>query len=171
VIGLNFLAGFNPDAVVMLLLGITAAMFMILMYLLLSLSGLKERYNSLMKGKDGKSLEEMFSARLGELEEARRDIRSLKSGQSELTAQLALCVQKMGVVRFNAFEDTGGDLSFAIALLDEKDNGCVISSIYGRSEARCYAKPVAAGQSLYALSGEEKQAIIEARHFVHNAQK
>lgn len=77
------------------------------------------------------------------------------------TAQDAL-KQKLGtpqIVRFNAFGDTGSDLSFSIALVDEQKSGVVISSIYGREESRTYAKPVSAGASDYPLTEEEQSAI------------
>jgi hypothetical protein len=67
------------------------------------------------------------------------------------------------IVRFNAFEDTGSDLSFAVALLDADYNGVVLSSIFGRNESRTYAKPVVAGQSSYFLTNEEKEALDMAR--------
>jgi len=71
-------------------------------------------------------------------------------------------VQKVGVVRFNPFKDIGGDQSFSIALLDEEDNGLVITSLYGREGNRVYAKPIEGGQSKYQLSDEEKEAISRA---------
>ena len=71
-------------------------------------------------------------------------------------------VQKVGVVRFSPFEEIGSDLSFAIALLDHHHNGVVLSSIFGRDESRCYAKPIKNGESNYVLTEEEKQALSEA---------
>ena len=76
-----------------------------------------------------------------------------------LKAQLQTCIQRVGMVRFNAFDDTGSDLSFSLALLDERGNGLVVSSLYGRNESRIYAKPVLNRQSTYALSAEEQKAI------------
>ena len=72
------------------------------------------------------------------------------------------CVQKIGIVRYSAFRDTGSDLSFALALLDEKNNGVVLNGIYSREMSNIYAKPVENGESTYTLSEEEKQAINKA---------
>lgn len=73
-------------------------------------------------------------------------------------------VQKIGLVRFNPFEDTGGDQSFALAVLDGNDDGLVVSSLHGRDRTRMYVKPVAkGGESKYPFSGEEKEAIEKAR--------
>ena len=68
-------------------------------------------------------------------------------------------IQKVGVVRFNPFKETGGNQSFSIALLDSKDNGLVISSLFTRQGTRIYAKPVKNGKSTYQLSKEELEAI------------
>ena len=68
-------------------------------------------------------------------------------------------LQHIGLVRFNPFEDTGSDQSFAIALLDDDRDGIVISSLHGRSNTRVFAKPVASGASAHNLSDEETQAI------------
>ena len=71
-------------------------------------------------------------------------------------------LQGVGIVRFNAFEDTGGNQSFALALLDSKGDGVALSSLYGRAESRIFAKPVKGGVSEYNLSDEEKTAIQQA---------
>lgn len=72
-------------------------------------------------------------------------------------------LQRVGLVRFNPFGDTGGDQSFAIALTDATGNGFVISSLHRRTESKVYAKPLQVWQSSYTLSDEEKQAIHIAR--------
>ncbi len=72
-------------------------------------------------------------------------------------------LQRVGVVRFNPYHDTGGDYSFAVALLDEVGAGVVISGLYHRDRCRVYAKPVAAWESAYTLTDEEKEAIERAR--------
>ena len=66
---------------------------------------------------------------------------------------------KLGMVRFNPFGDTGADLSFSLAVLNDMDDGWVMTSLWGRDEVRVYAKPVEAKESRYTLSQEEKQAI------------
>ena len=72
------------------------------------------------------------------------------------------CIQKVGIVRYNAFKDTGSDLSFALAMLDENNSGVVLNGIYSREMSNIYAKPVERGNSKYTLSEEEKQAIDKA---------
>lgn len=73
-------------------------------------------------------------------------------------------IQKVGLVRFNPFAETGGDQSFCLALLDGEDSGLVISSLHSRETTRIYAKPVRKGKSAgYDLSAEEKQSILKAK--------
>lgn len=82
--------------------------------------------------------------------------------QQELDAALQHSIQRIGVVRFNPFPDTGGDQSFAIALLDKIGNGLVISSLHSRADTRVFAKQIANGRSRYPLSDEEQDAIKAA---------
>ena len=72
------------------------------------------------------------------------------------------CIQKVGIVRYNAFKDTGSDLSFTLALLNENNDGVVLNGIYSREMSNIYAKPVEKGTSGHTLSEEEKQAIEKA---------
>jgi len=79
---------------------------------------------------------------------------------------LAHVVQGVGLVRFRAFQDTGGDQSFALALADGEGNGIVISTLYGRGQTRVFAKPVQGWLSPKPLGEEEEQALAEARQIV-----
>ena len=71
-------------------------------------------------------------------------------------------LQRVGIVRFNPFKETGGDQSFSIAVLDANNNGFIITSLYGREANRVYAKPINNGTSSYSLSKEEKEALDKA---------
>jgi hypothetical protein len=84
----------------------------------------------------------------------------------QIDTALAHAVQGMGLVRFRAFQDTGGDQSFALALTDGEGNGTVISALYGRGATRIYAKPIEAWHSAKPLGEEEEQALAEARQAV-----
>ena len=79
-----------------------------------------------------------------------------------LDENLSKCIQKVGIVRYSAFKDTGSDLSFAAALLDEDNNGIVFNGIYSREMSNIYAKPVENGKSKYTISEEEMEAIEKA---------
>ncbi len=124
---------------------------------------LNKRYKKLMRGSDGTNIEELLFKNINELRQAMVKVDSMATQSEKTTRNLAKCIQKLGVVRFNAFDDTGSDLSFAIAWLDGNNDGVVLSSIYGRNEGRTYAKPVSHGQSPYFLTDEEKMAIARAK--------
>lgn len=89
-------------------------------------------------------------------------LQELAVTQKSLQQQQTRAVQRIGYYRYNAFPDTGGELSFSLALLDEHQVGFVLTSLYGRQDARVYAKQVQAGQSNERLSPEEQEAIRRA---------
>jgi hypothetical protein len=92
----------------------------------------------------------------------RADLLDVVHRTDELRDVVRSSVSKVGMVRYDAFEDMGGALSFSAALLDERGDGLVLSAINGRSETRCYAKPVVRGGSEHELSAEENAAIDTA---------
>ena len=79
-----------------------------------------------------------------------------------LSNQVNHCIQKVGVVRFKAFEDIGSDLSFSVAILDSFNDGVIITGIYSRHDSTTYAKPIDKGISRYDLSEEEIHVLNEA---------
>lgn len=123
---------------------------------------LMKKFNNLIKGQDGASLEDKILLSLRKQDEHEDSIAVLKKQNQELKRILARCIQFKGVIRFNAYDEMGSDLSYSVALLDEKGDGVVLSSLYGRHESRTYAKPIAQGESTYLLSEEEKEAIAKA---------
>jgi hypothetical protein len=104
----------------------------------------------------------VLSRHTAELGEIREDLGTVHSNTEHLRDLLRGSVSRVGVVRYDAFEDMGGQLSFSVALLDEYSNGLVISAINGRSETRTYGKPVHGGTSDHNLSREESESISAA---------
>jgi hypothetical protein len=96
------------------------------------------------------------------LEGAEEEIVLLGERGNVLDERLGRTVQRIGLVRFDAFPDVGGEQSFALALLDREMSGLVLSSLYGRSDSRVYAKEIAEGRSQHALSDEELEALRRA---------
>lgn len=140
-----------------------------LVCLILSISALrtalllKKRYHRLMMGREGLNLEELLG-RHGELiEDGINNEQKVESRLREIEEKLLFTVAGVGLVRYNAFQETGSDLSFSLALLNHNLDGVVLSSLFGREESRCYGKPVRQGQSSHYLSDEESQALAEAR--------
>lgn len=102
------------------------------------------------------------SRSVAEITALRESVRRLGTDQEALRADLADAVRHVAVVRYDAFPDLGGRLSFSVALLDDGADGVVLTTINGRTETRSYAKGVRAGGSDHALSPEERQAIEAA---------
>jgi hypothetical protein len=102
------------------------------------------------------------SALLGAVGALNTRLTAVEGQTAALAATLPQAIQRVGLVRFNPFDDTGGDQSFALALLDGRGDGVVISSLHSRSGTRFYAKPVKAGRTTHALATEEAQALAQA---------
>ena len=118
-----------------------------------------DAYRSLVSDSQGGSLQQMLDAHLGKVVEVGSKLEELARLHEYLEVRSRGSLQHVGLVRFNPFEDTGSDQSFAIALLDDRRDGIVISSLHGRGQTRVFAKPVEGGESKHTLSDEEAKAI------------
>jgi hypothetical protein len=123
---------------------------------------LGRRLDSITRDGDGRSLEAILSAHLERVHALSRDVERLGGRSALQERELRRAFQRVAVVRFNPFEDTGGNQSFAIALLDALGDGVVISSLHARGSTRIYAKSVRAGRADGAASAEEAQALRQA---------
>lgn len=129
----------------------------------IKISSITKKYDRLVDGSTSHSLEGMLFEHIDEIRNTRGEIAEIKRYCENIDDRLQFCLQKIGFIRYNAFNDMGSDLSFSIALLDDKLNGFIITSIYGRNESKTYAKPIVKGDSNYPLSVEEMQALDRAR--------
>ena len=118
-----------------------------------------DAYRSLISDGQGGSLQQMLDQHLGKVVEVGAQLERLSELHEYLEVRSRGSLQHVGLVRFNPFEDTGSDQSFAIALLDDRRDGIVLSSLHGRGQTRVFAKPVEGGASTHTLSDEEAQAI------------
>src|SRR3989344_5133831 len=114
----------------------------------------QKRQNELGKGEEIPQLAEIVLKHKKTLATHNKNLKELGKILEELVENNKLNIQRAGVVRFNPFAETGGNMSFAIALLDGKNNGIVISSLHGREGTRVYAKSVAGGKSQSRLTEE-----------------
>jgi hypothetical protein len=111
---------------------------------------------------EGNTLIDAVSTFAGQVRSLEADLERTKIRQQELIERLASSNRNVGIVRFDAFEDMGGLMSFSAAFLDDHQTGIVITAINGRTEARVYAKAVEEGRSSHNLSPEEQRALAEA---------
>lgn len=148
-----------------ILLGLSLAvviLFVLVLVLLKSINNLEKRYRRFMRGVNNKNLEELVVGYLDKIDEAKQGSDKLMELFNNLDKRVKSCIQKTSLVRYRAFDDVGSDLSFSIALLDENNNGIILTGIYGRHESNTYAKPIDKGISRYDLSEEEQQVLEEA---------
>lgn len=134
----------------------------IIWIILLTLQFLKLRnhYNTLVDGVNKKTLEGVLTNIVRDVHEAKKGIAHLSSRCDTIEKESLLHIQKIGLLRFNPFKDTGGDQSFILALLDASDTGVVITALYSRSGTRWYAKRVVKAKgSEHELSEDEKKAL------------
>ena len=104
----------------------------------------------------------LLQRHLDEVAGLRRDVSVLRARSEQLRGMVAGCVSRVATLRYDAFDDMGGRLSYSTALLDEHGDGVVLTSIHGRVDARMYVKPIQAGQSAHTLSAEETEVIERA---------
>ena len=123
---------------------------------------LGRRLESLTRGGDESSLEDVLGSHLDQVRQAVRDVETVSARTTSVERDLLGAFSRVGLVRFNPFEDTGGNQSFALAMLDGNGDGFVVSSLHARAGTRLYAKAVSAGASDSALSEEEGEALRQA---------
>jgi hypothetical protein len=123
---------------------------------------LDARLAGLTRGSEGRSLEAVLDAHLDKVFAVARELDEVVARQAVLEAAQRRAFQRVGLVRYNPFEETGGNQSFALALLDAAGDGWVLSSLHARSGTRVYAKVIKAGRAEAGLSEEETAALAQA---------
>jgi hypothetical protein len=144
--------------VVILALGGLVLLAMVIV-LLRRTSRLDRRLQGVTRGSDGQSLETILEAHLDKVDRVARELDEVAARAAILEQVQRRGLQRIGLVRFNPFEDTGGNQSFALAVLDAHGNGFVVSSLHARAGTRVYGKSVSAGKSESNLSAEEAEAL------------
>jgi hypothetical protein len=129
----------------------------------IKISKIKSKYNNFMKKfSKSSSIEEDLNRYVQDVELLKEENQRVLNYCKNLDDEIDNCIQKIGIVRYSAFKDTGSDLSFALAMLDEKNDGVLLNGIYSREMSNIYGKPIKNGKSEYTLSKEEEEAIYKA---------
>jgi len=142
--------------------GLVVVMFVLVIVALMlvrRVSRLDRRIARLTAGGDGASLESTLEAHITKVYAVARELGELELRTAALERDEPGAFQRVGLVRYNPFEDTGGNQSFALALLDGRGDGFIVSSLHTRSATRVYGKAIARGRSEAALSDEEAEAL------------
>jgi Protein of unknown function (DUF4446) len=120
------------------------------------------RIDRLTRGSNDQGLEAVLDAHLDTVARALREVDELEARAGHTEAALRRSLQRVGLVRYNPFDDTGGNQSFALALVDGNADGIVVSSLHARAGTRVYAKALSAGRADAAMSAEETEALRRA---------
>ncbi len=154
--------GFDPAYLLIALFLIQIVLIVALLKVNLKYERLKISYNSFMKGKDGKNLEESILERFSELDKIQELAEKNKKDMFEISRKAAKNYQKMGIVKYDAFEEMGGKLSFALTMLDDNNNGWILNVLHSTDGSYSYIKEIVNGQSYIELGEEERESLDRA---------
>ncbi len=149
-----------------IILGLTAlSLLLLILILILSIkqSKLNKKYKKFMAGANAENLEEQILSRFADIDQLKADSKFLSGELSKVKENLLITYQKVGVVKYDAFKEMGGKLSFVLALLDKNNNGVLLNSVHSSREG-CYTylKEIIKGESFLELSEDEKKALNQA---------
>ncbi|MFY0545231.1 DUF4446 family protein [Brevibacillus sp. H7] len=156
------LSFFTTPALLFILAGSNFLLLLFCILLSVRISRQRKSMKRLLSGTDGANLEAGLHRILDHLDEIKKTQADQQYALNQFSQRLASQCANIAVIRYNAFGDIGSDLSFSLAMLDDAQNGVVLTSIYGREESRIFAKPVEGGTSVYNLSEEELAVIQKA---------
>ena len=159
---LLFHLGFDP---VFLLLGLLIFIIILFVFVIgmhMKYNRLKSSYNAFMKGKDGRSMEKSITDRLDEIDNLSHMAKLNRQNIKEIYRRLEGNYQKIGIVKYDAFQEMGGNLSFVLTLLDANDNGSVLNVMHSREGCYNYIKEIVKGESYVELSSEETESLEKA---------
>ena len=144
---------------------LTVLSLIIAVYALSKYNKLKRRYEFFMganRKRPDHNMEEMLKDYINTVRIVESDVSEIQAEMEKITKDMNKCIQKVGVVRYNPYDEMGGNLCYAVAMLDKDDNGIVFNGLYSRTGSFTYAKPIEAGTSTYVLSAEEIEALERA---------
>ena len=151
---------------------LTIVMILLLIYLIfrtvsqsVRLSRLERKYKAFMKGSDAASLEKAFMRKINQIDKLYETNENNDNRIKNLQQKLDTSFTKYGVEKYDAFEDVGGKLSFALALLDKENNGLILNAVHSRDNCFLYLKEIVRGESYVMLSQEEVEALRKAVNF------
>ena len=154
--------GIDPAFIFLFMLILIVVLFVLYVNVSLKYDRLKNSYASFMRGKDGKNLEESILTKFSELDGMAKIIKQNRADVKEMYRRTEHCIQKCGIVKYDAFNEMGGKLSFALALLDSNNTGWIMNAMHSREGCYTYVKEILKGESYVELSEEEAEALDRA---------
>lgn len=154
--------GIDPFYIFLVLFIMQIVLIILLILLGDKYKRLQKSYSVFMRGKNGKSIEKTIFKKFEELEEISDLIKINEKEIDDLRKKMERHYQKAGIVKYDAFHEMGGNLSFALTILDENDNGWILNAMHSREGCYTYIKEIVRGESFIELSEEEKQCLEKA---------
>ena len=162
--------GFDSDYIIIGLAAFAIIMFIMLIVNIVQMKKLKKNYRIFMSGNSAKNLEDTLIKRLDQVDELIEANAENESNIEILSKKMKITYQKMGLIKYDAFHEMGGKLSFSLAMLDESDNGFIINAMHTREGCYTYIKEIVEGNSIIVLSEEEQKALDRAMN-LENSEK
>lgn len=157
--------GIDGSYLVIVALAGMLLLFILYIILLCQHKKLKKTYLKFMEGADGSSLEQSILQRFQEVDAIKQDNETINKDINYIKEKLSSTYQKMAVIKYDAFQEMGGKLSFSLCMLDQTDNGFIITSMHSTREGcYTYVKEIIKGESFVLLSEEEKASLDEAKN-------
>ena len=157
---------FDPAYIIMGLVILVVLLLILAIITMTKLRRLDRKYDYFMRGKDAETLEDIIMDEIDELRDLRAEDRSNKDSIRTLNRNFRASFQKYGIVKYNAFKGMGGNLSFALAVLDYTNSGFVMNCVHSREGCYLYIKEVDMGQTDIVLGNEEQEALEQALGYV-----
>ena len=151
--------GFDSDYLIIALAAIVVVMIVLWIVNIIQIKKLKKNYKIFMKGKDAKSLAEVLIRRLDQVDSLILSNKQNEKDIQNIFANMKFTFQKVGLVKYDAFQEMGGKLSFSVALLNEKNDGFVLNAVHSREGCYTYIKEIVDGNSIIVLAEEEQEAL------------
>lgn len=151
--------GIGTDWIVAGLAGMVFILLIMQIVSMVKISKIKKKYKQFMNGSDGASMEEVILKRFGEIDELKEHDNQQSDDIQYLKEKFNITYQKMGMVKYDAYREMGGQLSFALTLLDEKNCGFLLNSVHNRDGNYCYVKEIVNGVADVNLSEEEEKSL------------
>ncbi|MFC5450634.1 DUF4446 family protein [Paenibacillus aestuarii] len=155
------LFGSNSDFVIVGCAALIIVLFVMVIVLMSKLSKLRKQYLKMINGSQADNMENLIIGIQEQLNQQKAESATISAKVENMREAMKSMKSKVGIHRYNAFAEGGSDMSFTIAMLDEHQDGVIMTGIHSREQTYLYAKPVQKGQSTYTLSPEEKQAISQ----------
>lgn len=162
--------GIDPAYILLFLLILIVVLFVLYVNLTVKYNKLQSSYNTFMKGRNGKTLEDSLKEKFGEVDSILKITKQNRADIKELIKREDRNFQKTGIVKYDAFNEMGGKLSFAVALLDSHNSGWIINAMHSREGCYTYIKEIIDGNSIIALAEEEKEALDMAMSYYSKEQ-